>query len=199
VPEPNVRDRRVQRTQRLLQDSLRALLQQKPFDEIVVLDITEAANVNRATFYDHYADKLDLFNALIAADFRQLLELRNVCFDGTCASGLGAILLAVGDFLEQLHKDRRQCTRHSATGPLIDAAITLAIRKILLDGLTTSQQPEAPPQEIVASLLSGAIYGAVKQWMSSREWRVDEQGLLTLVPLIQPLLPPHAAAPATPR
>ena len=187
-PGQNGKDRRVQRTQQLLQGGLRTLLGQKPMEEIAVLDITEAANVNRATFYDHYADKLDLFNALIAAEFQELLERRNICFDGSCGSGLAAIVLAVGDYLEQIHGDKPACTRHAASGPLIDAAITLAIRRILLNGLENKAISIAVPREVFASMLSGTIYGAVKEWLSSRQWKMEEEALLLLVPLIQPLL-----------
>lgn len=187
-PGQNLKDRRVQKTQRLLQVSLRALLRQKPIEEIAVLDITEAANVNRATFYDHYADKLDLFNALIAAEFQELLERRNICFDGSCGSGLAAIVLAVGDYLQQIHGGSPECTRHAASGPLIDAAITLAIRRIMLDGLENRAISIAVPREVFASMLSGTIYGAVKEWLSSRQWKMEEEALLLLVPLIQPLL-----------
>lgn len=188
VTGQNVRDRRVQRTQRQLQDALRTLLLQKPLDEIAVLDITEAANVNRATFYDHYADKFDLLNALIAADFTELLERRNVCFDGTCASGLAAIVLAVGDYLEQIHRDKPECERHAPSGPLIDQAITLAVHKVVLDGLETGALPVTVPPEVFASMLSNSIYGGVRQWLSLRDWRVEEEALLALVPVLQSIL-----------
>jgi AcrR family transcriptional regulator len=182
------KDRRVQRTQRLLQAGLRTLLGQKSMEEIAVHDITEAANVNRATFYDHYTGKLDLFNALIAAEFQELLQRRNVCFDGSCGSGLAAIVLAVGDYLQQIHSDKPACIRHAASGPLVDAAITLAIRGIVLDGLTNKAISAAVPREVFASMLSGTIYGAVKEWLSARQWKMEEDAILLLVPLIQPLL-----------
>lgn len=184
-------DRRTQRTQRLLQDALRTLLAQRPFDEIAVLDITEKADVNRATFYDHYTDKFDLFNAVIAADFRELLERRNVCFDETCSSGLAAIVLAVGDYLEQIHRDKPTCSQHPATASLIDAAITLAVRQVVVDGMQNKGIAAPVPPEVFASMLSGAIYGAVKQWLSARDWHMDEEGLRTLIPLMPVRLPEH--------
>lgn len=185
-------DRRTERTQRLLQGALRGLLHQKPIDEIAVGDITEQADVNRATFYDHYTDKFDLFNAVIAADFRELLERRNVCFDETCSSGLAAIVLAVGDYLEQIHRDNPTCSQHPATASLIDAAITLAIRQVVLDGLQNKGIATTVPREVFASMLSGGIYGAVKQWLSARDWRVDEDGLRALIPMLGPLTAHHS-------
>lgn len=53
-------DRRVRRTRRLLKESLLELMKRKPFSEISVADIAEIADVNRATFYLHYANPMQL-------------------------------------------------------------------------------------------------------------------------------------------
>jgi len=84
-------DPRIRRTRQLLQGALRTLMQHKGFDEISVQDITEAATVNRATFYDHYTDKFALLDAMVGSGFHLLLHERKVRYDGTCASAAGAI------------------------------------------------------------------------------------------------------------
>jgi AcrR family transcriptional regulator len=195
LPDDRLRDPRIRRTRRLLQDSLRTLLQQKPLDEILVQEITDAAEVNRATFYDHYGDKFDLFNELIGADFQKLLEERNVCFDGSCTSGLSAIVLAVGDFLEQIHRDQMACARRVSSGPLIDAAVTLAVRRIVLEGLQKEGRQFSIPREVLASLVSGALHSAVRESLSEMNWRADEAALRSLVPVLLPLLEQHPASP----
>jgi AcrR family transcriptional regulator len=53
-------DRRVARTRALLRDALVALIQEKGYEQISVQNITDRANVNRATFYLHYKDKDEL-------------------------------------------------------------------------------------------------------------------------------------------
>lgn len=193
VADPSPRDPRMKRTRRLLQDGLRNLLRQKPLEEILVQDITDAATVNRATFYDHYSDKFDLFNALIAADFQELLQERSVCLEEPCFSGLAAIMLAVGDYLERLHQDQAACTRQASSGPLIDAAVTLAIRRVVVEGLE-KRVGSSIPSEVVASLASGAIYGAVKESLSRKNWQADESALLALVHFILPILEQRAAS-----
>lgn len=54
-------DRRVRRTRDALGDALIALMQEKPFETIVVQEVLDRAEVGRSTFYAHYRDKDDLF------------------------------------------------------------------------------------------------------------------------------------------
>jgi len=53
-------DPRVIRTRQLLRDALVELIDEQGYEKITVQDITQRATLNRATFYLHYGDKLDL-------------------------------------------------------------------------------------------------------------------------------------------
>jgi AcrR family transcriptional regulator len=53
-------DRRIQRTRLALRTALLELTKEKGYDSISIEEITERANVGRATFYLHYKDKEDL-------------------------------------------------------------------------------------------------------------------------------------------
>ena len=53
-------DRRIQRTRQSLRTALLELIKEKGYDTISIEEITERANVGRATFYLHYKDKEDL-------------------------------------------------------------------------------------------------------------------------------------------
>lgn len=59
---PITEDRRVQRTHRALLEAFKALVLERGYDEISVQDITDRADVGRATFYLHYKDKEDLLS-----------------------------------------------------------------------------------------------------------------------------------------
>jgi AcrR family transcriptional regulator len=56
-------DRRIQRTRKLLQDALISMVVEKGYDATTVQDIVDRANVGRATFYAHFADKETLFHS----------------------------------------------------------------------------------------------------------------------------------------
>ena len=58
-------DLRVRRTKKALFNAFIELLTQKPFDEITINELCEAAGVRRATFYKHYSDKYDFLTAYI--------------------------------------------------------------------------------------------------------------------------------------
>ena len=120
-------DPRIRRTRQLLQQALEKLLETKEFDSISVQEIADAATVNRATFYDHYVDKLALLECMVAGRFFGLLVERNVQFDGNCAGALKAIVLATCDYLTGMQGSN--CKRH------MESAIITVVRRVLLDGL----------------------------------------------------------------
>src|SRR5512134_2049542 len=59
-PTKTKTDRRIQRTRQSLRAALLELIKEKGYDAISTEEITERANVGRATFYLHYKDKEDL-------------------------------------------------------------------------------------------------------------------------------------------
>ncbi|MFF2479720.1 TetR/AcrR family transcriptional regulator [Paenibacillus sp. NPDC058071] len=54
-----VRNLRMTRTKQSLIDAFIKLINEKDFDKITIADLTEGAQVNRATFYAHFNDKYD--------------------------------------------------------------------------------------------------------------------------------------------
>jgi AcrR family transcriptional regulator len=62
---PEVVDRRVRKTRDALRQALMILMTQKGYDAVTVQEIIDRADVGRATFYAHYADKGDLLADLL--------------------------------------------------------------------------------------------------------------------------------------
>lgn len=62
--QPKREDRRVRLTKLAIRESLIELMQQYPMAKISVKMICEAADINRSTFYAHYADQYDLLNKI---------------------------------------------------------------------------------------------------------------------------------------
>ncbi len=57
-------DARVRYTKQVLKDALLALLEKKPINKITVKEVCDKAELNRATFYSHYADCFDLLEQI---------------------------------------------------------------------------------------------------------------------------------------
>lgn len=57
-------DRRKKYTRMVLKDSIIELLSEKPITSVTVKEICELADVNRSTFYTHYADQYDLLTKI---------------------------------------------------------------------------------------------------------------------------------------
>ncbi|WP_369232352.1 TetR/AcrR family transcriptional regulator [Streptomyces sp. R21] len=72
---PEVGDRRVRRSRRLLRDALVSLVLERGYADIKVEDITERADLGRATFYSHYTDKDDLLGQVVT-DLQEELDRR---------------------------------------------------------------------------------------------------------------------------
>lgn len=67
-------DRRSRRTRNALTAALMALLKEKPLKSVTVTELTERADVNRATFYVHFQDVFDMFDQV-------KLEFCDICRD----------------------------------------------------------------------------------------------------------------------
>ena len=65
-------DRRQRKSRAALQQALVRLIAEKPYDEITIEDVTETADVARATFYAHYKDRAALLTEAIQELIRDL-------------------------------------------------------------------------------------------------------------------------------
>ena len=72
-------DIRTIRTQKLIMDSFKELLNHKSFEAIRVSDISNAAEINRATFYNYYTDKYQLLDTMVEETL--LVQIRENSID----------------------------------------------------------------------------------------------------------------------
>ncbi len=93
-------NRSVRNTKLKLRESLLTLMQEKPVGEITVKELTTLADVNRGTFYCHYADIYELLAALEDGFFQ---EFDSVINTEVIKGGIGEYLMAIFGFLGQNH------------------------------------------------------------------------------------------------
>ena len=179
-------DPRIRRTRQLLQDALRKLLETKDFDKISIQDITEAATLNRGTFYAHYPDKFALLEEWIRVSFLNHLDQRQISFDGSCSSAFQMIVLAVCDYLAEMQKQRSSQQRQFE--PYVEATVIELLRRVFLDGFKKHPTTQPRSEELLASTASWAIYGATRQWVNSSGRVPAEEFAGVAARLIAPIL-----------
>lgn len=153
-------DPRIRRTRGYIQEAFRLLLEEKSFKSITVREITERAEVNRATFYAHYEDKFALLHETLQAIFREELEQRalNVC--QYSEANLRALMITVCEFI---HGSNANCkTVDSQFELIIERQVRKEIQALLLHWLENLGVRGDLKSLAVAT--SWTIYGLAEQW-----------------------------------
>jgi len=148
-------DPRVKRTRALILQSFEDLLAQKGFESISVQDVTDKAQINRATFYAHFPDKYALLDYAIGQMFRQEIEKRTLNACHYSPENLRNLILAVCEFISNMHSECAQ--PHQQFESLTEGTI----KKIIFDLLSywLRETDSKISTEIPATVATWAIYG----------------------------------------
>lgn len=160
LPKTEKVDLRVRRTRRLVVRAFMELLEEKGLQATTVSDIAERAMINRATFYAHFADKYDLFAAIIRESFQEAIRSKLPEPAALNLDNLRRLVTAVFEYLDTL-----TCQASTPTDrqfrPMVETQVQEELYRWILDWIAPlGQSREQPSAEVVASLLSWAIFGA---------------------------------------
>ncbi len=64
-------DKRIQKTKRKIQETLKALLDVKPFEEMTVTEICQRSRTSRITFYTYFPDKYAVVEAMMEDYYKE--------------------------------------------------------------------------------------------------------------------------------
>lgn len=159
-PLEEKRDPRVKRTRRLIQQAFEELLAEKGFNTLTVQDITERAEVNRATFYAHYPDKFALLEETIREAFRAELEKRTLSACHYSADNLRALIETVCEFVAHTNEHCKASEQHFDS--LVERQVRAQIQS-LLEMWLQKTSGEYPPK-LAATAATWAIYGLALHW-----------------------------------
>lgn len=184
-------DRRILRTRQALRCALLELIQEKGFESVSVEEITERANLGRATFYLHYKDKEDL----LLEEFREI------------ASNRVQVLSEIPVSIWKLNQDRLELAdgrepimplllvfEHAAQNADLyrillrgesSQRIAGQIREIIIQSINeiiqTRRQTEPPlepmevPVDLLAAYFSGALMSTLNWWLEQAEAAPPEE------------------------
>ena len=178
-------DPRVRRTRELIIRAFNELVAEKGHTGLTVQEIAERATINRATFYAHFTDQYELFDHVISEAFREELRRRLPDSCGLSEENLRALILAACDYLSGLNTACSRTDRQFR--PLIEARVQTELYEVLLGWIEASPPAGSRTNnaEIMASVVSWAIFGAGLQWSRDGEIgsaeRVADEALSVIV------------------
>ncbi|HLO33334.1 MAG TPA: TetR family transcriptional regulator [Anaerolineales bacterium] len=180
LPNDEKLDPRVKRTRGLILQSFSGLLGEKGFESISVQDVTDKAQINRATFYAHFEDKYKLLDYWIRQMFMQEVEKRMLNACHYTPENLRNLILAVCEFLAHLHSECAQ--PHPQFESLVETQIKKQIYELLTVWLKQSETEIAT--EIPATVATWAIYGLASHWSHTKKRPVLEEFVDEALPLV---------------
>ncbi len=187
TPKRNV-DRRIQRTRQVLQQAFKEIVHEKGlaatgiwgiekgFLAMSIQDITERANVNRGTFYLHFADKFMLADTIIREQFHQMVTSTLPSSPRWDRRTLHLLIQVILDSFE--HKYCHQHHSSSVLAPLLERATHEELTELLLTWLKQEKSAKtrgSVPLSTIANIVSWAIFGAALQWSQEETAMSKEQ------------------------
>ncbi len=162
-------DRRVQRTHRLLREALITLSLSKGYDDVTIQDITDFANLGRATFYLHFRDKDDLLLTTLQEIVDDLLRRVEPTLENLFRSGDISALVILFHHAEE-HADLYRIILHGRGASSVERRLRAyatdnarrALESVLAD------RPRRVPLEITANHFGRSLLGMVEWWLEQR-------------------------------
>lgn len=168
-------DRRIIATKKALKNSLIKLLDKKHVSRITVTELCEDAELNRGTFYAHYADQFALRDEL-ENDF--ISDVGNcLCVPAESDDREAVVRMAVLGLFEYIDSHRALCKVLLSDKSGIDLAekaeqiITLYHDSPLISGFN----PDDLNAKLMLSFLSTGIVSVIKKWLFDEPFRVGRE------------------------
>ena len=154
------------RSRKLINAALADLLQEKTLDKITVTDVVKRAEINRGTFYAHYADIPDVLQHLIQNTFsviRKPLSEENQSLEAVPHS----LLTQVQNLLEEDLPFYQKLMSSGAAGTLHDQLVEIAVDYLLerKDLFFPGSQEE---YELSIRFCAGGLSNLYRDWFAGK-------------------------------
>ena len=148
----------------ILFQSLVELMRDKPFESIIVDEITEKSMLSRGTFYRYVADKNDLLSFGISYYSGEAIKEMGIPESWES----GSIFRIINVFFHYLEKRKRML--ESLLGPHAPAFVHQQIMEIVVNYIKNcifyvySEKSVPFAQQFLSSLIAKIIMGSIKEW-----------------------------------
>ena len=161
-------DRRIQRTRHLLRQALFTLIVERGYETITVEEITERANIGRATFYVHYKDKEELLLVCLEEMFHEVAATLGPISEETFQAGGKPPAQLAFEHIAQHHQLYR--VLFTERGAAVVSLRILALLATISRRYTVGQFDEARsplPLDILAYHLAGSLFALLVWWLTN--------------------------------
>jgi AcrR family transcriptional regulator len=162
-------DRRVQRTRKLLQDALIALVLEKGYEAVTVQDIIDRANVGRSTFYAHFLDKQHLFLSGFELLRQELAEQQRAA----AVSSPGGLSFSLGMFE---HVQGYLRVYRALVGKQSGAIVAEHMQQMIIDLVRDELAVLAPHGDATPIPLELVVQYTVSAFLGLLTWWADHDG-----------------------
>ena len=164
----NKNDLRVKETKKLLEDSLGALLEEKPFEEIRVMDICSKTKIHRSTFYTYFNDKYELLKSILDKYEAKFLEfLKKYKIEGKLVDFHVDIMIEILNYFYLNKNYLKVIFKNNREGSIIKI-LQKYLEAYIIEGVKDMKQISSDKPymiEIMGSFYSGAFISVIGEWI----------------------------------
>ena len=175
-------------TQKQLETAMKALIAKKNLDSITVQELSDAANVNKKTFYYHFQNMSDFLSWMYSAGLTSLMDAEGVTAENWPAH-LKKVLAGIRrdhSCLTAIYASRYAPEFRQAISRMFDRAVEKYVKSSMERWETERGRPltlSATGYAYLVNYHSMALFGMLEQWFQRGMQESDE----TFVRLIQML------------
>jgi len=190
-------DRRVQKTRKHLHEALVSLLHEKNYDDIVVKEVLDRANVGRSTFYTHFRDKDDLLvNGM--RDILNSIRTAKVPPSGSWREKLLWFSLPIYE-----HVDEHRRRNRLKIGPRGRIVLHEQLQRVLVELTSSSMKSEIQmrrkeldpiPADLLIQHLASTFILVLNWWVERKDDLAPKQVDAIFRALVSPILTANRSA-----
>lgn len=159
-------DRRVVRTKRSLRQAFFELLVTTPYQKITITALANKADIDRKTFYTHYASIDDLFQDIIYQETERVLcHLETEDLFDDPARFTKSYFYELAHVVDLTKRERSQMLRHLPVYKLIHYSTTIT-HELLCESIHDISPEEREYLNVVIQMGLAGIFYAYAQWLN---------------------------------
>lgn len=159
-------DRRIQKTQKAIQEAFLTLLGKKHISKITVAEISELADLGRGTFYLYYRDIYELYEYIENTLYHELeLLLDKVC-SGSHKEDLNILIKAVTEYIVNNRQTFLLLIGAGSSGRNLYKLKKLFYKKLVQED---PRYKKSEYRSIECMFIASGIIGVLEEWLFNKQ------------------------------